>query len=404
MAPKKNIVILGAGTAGIMTAQGLSKALNPNEWSIQLVSDRPFHLHYIALLRVVITDDGGLAEKAINPLDRVFEAGRPGEIVVGEATRVEDGVVHLEDGRQLSYDYLVLATGTTWSGPLTFPKNVEDKDKWIADWREKFRKANDIVILGGGAVGIELSGELKHYYPNKNITLVQNDESLLNATYPEKFRTRVARKWKDLGVNLVLGDRATIPQGEYTSLTTEKGRTIKADLIVPTWGGHRNTEFLKSFDSTIITTGGNVRVLPTLRVPLTSGKTNVYAVGDVIDWAEQKQVAKVPGHVAVAVPNILAAIKNQQPPKVYKGGIEGILLPAGPSRGIMYLPFLWGLIFGDWVSSMIKSKNLYHSGECSPRGSEIEERPTKSIRLAAIPAKGHACKTSLSGPFYHILV
>ncbi|KAG8892455.1 hypothetical protein FRC00_012040, partial [Tulasnella sp. 408] len=154
MAPKKNIVILGAGTAGIMTAQGLSKALNPNEWSIQLVSDRPFHLHYIALLRVVITDDGGLAEKAINPLDRVFEAGRPGEVVVGEATRVEDGVVHLEDGRQLPYDYLVLATGTTWSGPLTFPKNVEDKDKWIADWREKFRKANDIVILGGGAVGI----------------------------------------------------------------------------------------------------------------------------------------------------------------------------------------------------------------------------------------------------------
>lgn len=361
MAPKKNIVVIGAGFAGIGTAQGLSKDLDPNEWSIQLVADRPFHLHYIALLRALITDDGGFAKTAINPLDRVFEAGRPGEIVIGNATRVEDGVVHLEDGRQLPYDYLVLSTGTTWGGPLAFPKNVEDKDKWIADWREKFRNANDIVILGGGAVGIELSGELKHYYPNKNVTLVQNDELLLNGTYPDKFRTRTTEKWKSLGVNVVLGDRASVPQGEYTSITTDKGRTIRADLIVPTWGGRRNTEFLKSFDSTIVTPEGNIRVLPTLRVPLTSGKTNVYAVGDVIDWAEQKQLAKIPGHVSVVVPNILAATRNQQPPKVYKGGMEGILLPAGPNRGIGYLPLLWGIILGDWFSAMIKSKALFVS-------------------------------------------
>ncbi|KAG8950633.1 hypothetical protein FRC04_007257 [Tulasnella sp. 424] len=359
MALKKNIVILGAGSAGITTAQNLSKALDPNEWSIQLVSDRPFHLHYIALLRVLVTEDGGLAEKAINPLDRIFQPGRPGEVVVGNATSVQDGVVNLEDGRQLPYDYLVIATGTTWAGPLTFPKSIDGKDKWIADWRERFRTANDIVILGGGAVGIELSGELKHYYPDKNVTLIHGDSLLMNTTYPDKFRTRVADKWKAMGVNLILGDRASVPQGEYTTITTEKGRAIKADLVVPTWGGRRNTEFLKSFDSTIVTAEGNIRVLPTLRVPLSNGKINVYAVGDVIDWPEQKQVAKVPKHVGVVVPNILASIKGQQAPKVYGGFIEGILLPAGPTAGITYLPFLWGIILGDWISSFLKSKTLF---------------------------------------------
>lgn len=361
MAAKKNIVILGAGFAGISTAQGLSKALNPNEWSIQLVSDRPFHLHYVALARVVITDDGGLAEKAINPLDRVFEPGRAGEVVIGNATSVQDGVVNLEGGRQIRYDYLVVATGSTFAGPLTFPKNVEDKDKWIAEWRGKFREANDIVILGGGAVGTELSGELRHYYPNKNVTVVHSENLLLNSTYPDKFRTRTTEKWRSLGVKLVLSDRANIPEGEYSSITTDKGETIRADLIVPTWGGRRNTDFLKSFDSAIVTAQGNIRVLPSLRVPLSNGKTNVYAVGDVIDWAEQKQLAKVPGHVSVVVPNILAAIKNQQPPKVYNGGMEGILLPAGPTAGIGYLPILWGITLGDWFSSMIKSKTLFVS-------------------------------------------
>lgn len=120
-----------------------------------LTDTKRSHLSFFSRLvaRVVITDDGGLAEKAINPLDRVFEPGRAGEVVIGNATSVQDGVVNLEGGRQIRYDYLVVATGSTFAGPLTFPKNVEDKDKWIAEWRGKFREANDIVILGGGAVG-----------------------------------------------------------------------------------------------------------------------------------------------------------------------------------------------------------------------------------------------------------
>ncbi|KAG8950635.1 hypothetical protein FRC04_007259 [Tulasnella sp. 424] len=358
MSPKNNIVIIGAGSAGVMTAQNLSKALDPNEWSIQLLSDRPFHLHYIALLRVLVTEEGGFAEKAINPLDRIFQPGRPGEVVVGNATSVQDGVVNLEDGRQLHYDYLVIATGTTWAGPLAFPKSIDGKDKWIADWREKFRTANDIVILGGGPVGVELSGELKHYYPNKNITLIHGYGFLINTTYPDRFRTRVAERWKAMGVNLILGDRASVPQGEYTTITTQKGRTIKSDLVVSTWGSRRNTAFLKSFDPTIVTSEGNIRVLPTLRVPLSNGKTNVYAVGDVIDWPEQKQAAKIQYHVGVVVPNILASIKGQKPPKIYGGMFEAILLPAGPKAGIMYLPFLWGIILGDWISSIIKAKTL----------------------------------------------
>ncbi|KAG8987103.1 hypothetical protein FRB90_003596 [Tulasnella sp. 427] len=86
---------------------------------------------------------------------------------------------------------------------------------------------------------------------------------------------------------------------------------------------------------------------------------HVHWLSNVIDWAEQKQVAKVPGQVGIVVPNILAAIKNQPPPKVYSGGMEGILLPAGPKAGIAYLPFLWGLILGDWFSTMVKSKTLF---------------------------------------------
>ncbi|KAG9021854.1 hypothetical protein FS837_006925 [Tulasnella sp. UAMH 9824] len=343
MSAKKNIVIIGAGSAGIHTAQGLSKALNPAQWSIQLVSNRQFHVHYVAMLRVLITDEGALAPKALNPLDKVFDTGKAGEIVYGEVVSVEDGAVNLDDGKQLPYDYLVIASGTTWDGPLAIPKTVEEKDKWIAEWREKFAKANDIVILGGGA----------------HVTLVHAEESLLNATYPQKFRKRVTDNLRSYGVNVILGDKATVPTQPYASVTTEKGEKVDADLVVPTWGGHRNTGYLTSFDSTIITPEGNIRVLPSLRVPLSSGKTNVYAAGDVIDWDEQKQLAKVPGHAGVVVANILASIQGKPASKTYKGPpMEVILLPAGPTKGVAYFGMLWGLVFGDWVTSLIKSKTL----------------------------------------------
>lgn len=60
---------------------------------------------------------------------------------------------------------LVLATGSKWPGPIDFPEDETDLHQFVAQWREKFRAASDIVIVGGGAVGVELSGEIRDEYP-----------------------------------------------------------------------------------------------------------------------------------------------------------------------------------------------------------------------------------------------
>lgn len=64
------------------------------------------------MLRAVVTSTGGFDKLALNPYDKLFAPGKAGEVVVGKVTRVEDGLAHLEDGSQLRYDYLVLATGS----------------------------------------------------------------------------------------------------------------------------------------------------------------------------------------------------------------------------------------------------------------------------------------------------
>jgi apoptosis-inducing factor 2 len=48
----------------------------------------------------------------------------------------------------------VLATGSHWQGPLNFPDDKADFRKYVDTWREKFKAAKDITVVGGGAVGI----------------------------------------------------------------------------------------------------------------------------------------------------------------------------------------------------------------------------------------------------------
>ena len=67
-------------------------------------------------------------------------------------------------------------------------------------------------------------------------------------------------------------------------------------------------------------------------VPLENGKQNVYACGDIIQWEQQKSLAKIPSHISVLVPNLLNAIQGQASTKNYKGFFEVLSIPLGPVR------------------------------------------------------------------------
>jgi NADH dehydrogenase FAD-containing subunit len=105
---------------------------------------------------------------------------------------------------------------------------------------------------------------------------------------------------------------------------------------------------------------------------------NIYAIGDVIDFEEQKQAAKAPKHAQIAAANILAQLSGGDPKKTYSGQPELIIITNGKVRccsqfdrsslshrvyvlqknGISYLGMLWGITLGNWFSSSMKGKEL----------------------------------------------
>ncbi|KAF8517270.1 FAD/NAD-binding domain-containing protein [Hysterangium stoloniferum] len=359
MAPKKQIVIVGGGAGGTAVARSLSEKSDSSKFEITLISPSPLYVYLVATPRMIVTDEGKLEDSALITLDKLFVNGN-GRVKQGKVASIlpnkgdGGGSVALETGESVPYDVLVLATGNRWSPSYVhFPTGREKAVEYVAGYREKIKAAKSIAIAGGGAVGVEVAGEISHYYPEKHVTIVHSGKALLNDAYPAKFRKDVARRLTKRNVELILGDK--IENAEST--TTTNGISLEVDFIIIATGSAPNNEWIgSSLGADVLAKSGYVNVKPTLQV---NGYNNIFALGDMIEWKEQKQIGKIAyGHLPIVVANVGDVANGATPKKVYKGSMEMIFISIGRG-GAGFVNALWGLMFGDWVVGSVKSKGLF---------------------------------------------
>jgi len=124
----KNLVILGAGTAGTMMLNKLHKALDVKEWKITIVDNEKDHYYQPGFLFIPF---GEYTRKdVVKPKKQFFPDEH--EMIESDIFKVlpEFNKVHLDNGIILDYDVLIIATGSR-----TAPEETEGlKDKlWYKD-------------------------------------------------------------------------------------------------------------------------------------------------------------------------------------------------------------------------------------------------------------------------------
>lgn len=107
----RRLVVLGGGTAGTMVANRLRRRLDRRQWQITVVDHDEVHAYQPGFLFIPFGQYR--EEEIVRSRRRLLDRGV--DLVLGEIDRVDSAanMVVLSDRRRLTYDYLVIATGTT---------------------------------------------------------------------------------------------------------------------------------------------------------------------------------------------------------------------------------------------------------------------------------------------------
>ncbi|KAJ6121212.1 FAD-dependent pyridine nucleotide-disulfide oxidoreductase, partial [Penicillium sp. IBT 18751x] len=191
------------------------------------------------------------------------------------------------------YDYLVVGSGLRRAFP-TVPRSIQ-RAKFL---QEAKRHAGDIrnaregvVIIGGGAVGVEMAAELKALVPEQKVTLIHSRKRLLSSEpLPDDFAERVETILHEMGVEVILEQRvvdtiAVDADGERCAwrLTLSGGQQLTTGHVLSAVSRPIPTSTYLSPEA--LTDDGYVKVHSSLQfsgsVP---NSEHHFAVGDVAAW------------------------------------------------------------------------------------------------------------------------
>lgn len=326
---RKRIVIIGGGFGGLK----LIDKLRHSDFQIVLLDRNNYH-QFQPLLYQVAT--AGLNAGSIAfPFRKDFHRYPDFHFRMTEVTRIlpEDSAVETTIG-MITYDYLVIAAGTTTNyfgmqniqaHALPMKSVVEAmtlRTRLLSNFEaaltesdpDKRRQLLNIVIVGGGATGVEIAGalaEMKRYilqkdYPDLssgqlNIYLIEGNSKLLSAM--SEGASRKAREFlEQMGVKLLLNTRVTDYQNG--TIILDPGTCIPAQTLIWVSGVTANT--FEGIPADSVGHGGRILTDEFNRV---KNLANIFAIGDICLQTEKDYPKGYPqvAQVAIQQGKLLAA-------------------------------------------------------------------------------------------------
>ena len=339
----QRVVVLGGGFGGVHTLLGLRGLAKKELIEVTLIS-REDHFLFTPLLHEVAS--GKIHSKSAGISISDFAKGRGITFIKAEVLSIDLLFKKVQTNLGLfAYDSLVIALGSSVNrfgvcGAESLPalKTLYDgeyikellvnlmaelKNQTGLDGSSETRKAR-IVIIGGGATGVEIAAEIADIFkPHKNekiqILLLEAGGGILSNTTP-RIKEVAERSLEKRGVQIMLGSSVARVQDKYIELPN--GDRINFDLAI--WTAGVKAADISLFPEQPKSNTGRLKVLSTLQL---ENYPCVFALGDIAgDYPMTAEVAV--SQARIVAENIEAHACEYQPSNfVYKS--KGMLLSLG---------------------------------------------------------------------------
>lgn len=365
---KKNIVIVGAGYAGILTAKKLAKKFKRNDdVTITIIDKNPYHVMLTELHEV-----GGhrVEEDAIRvSLKKIF-AGRKANVVLDTITSFNFDEKEVQGKlKAYPYDYLVISAG---SKPTFFGvKGAEEyaNTLWFYDdaiaIRHKMedlfieasrtpdeidrRKMLSFYVVGAGFTGVEMAGELAEYIPfacsNYEINPDEVSISIIDIldrtipNLPAALSNKVEKRLKKMGVNVILETNVTAIGPDYIE-TKCHDQVCRNPSGIVIWGAGIESADITGEAAKALASAKRGR-LETDQYLRSLDDESIYVIGDNLLFTPEGENTPVPQVVencehsaAAAAHNMEVAITGKGEMKKYKPSFHGFMVCVGGKYGV----------------------------------------------------------------------
>ena len=274
---KSDILIVGGSAAGIvvgMTARQYSKdaeiTLVRKEKQVCVPCAIPYIFGTLGSSDKDVIPDAILSKNGI-------------ELVVDEVQSIDRDrkTVATTTGETIGFDKLVLATG---SSPIVPPITGVDLDNvfvvnkdidYLNSLLKSLNKVKDVVVIGGGFIGVEFADEFKKR--GLNVAVVELLPHCLQLVFDEEFCIRAEEKLSEIGVNVITNNKADriLGDGKAEAVELMSGEKLRCDMVLLGIGVTPNTRLATEAGLKIGEKGG-IWVDPYMR----TSDENIFASGD----------------------------------------------------------------------------------------------------------------------------
>ncbi|KAG1769938.1 hypothetical protein EV702DRAFT_1140286 [Suillus placidus] len=305
--PTRTVAILGGSYGGSRAAQVLAEGM-PQGWRVVLV-DRNSHLNHVYnFSRYAVL--AGHEHKAFIPYINIPSSSLSDIPSCSSHVRVQATITSIDNHRiiltqnlpelqqsSLDFDYAIYALGSHLPSPIDLwnhqneggvkpnfeppeiPTYGGTKSEGISSLRERQKRveaATSVLVVGGGALGIQFASDIAAVYPQKRVTLLHSRRRLL-PKFDDAMHEEALQGLQELNVRVILGERLDFESLQHTSamkgsseprvVRTLSGREISADLLLLCTGQIPNTGLLRDMDPrTVAPDTGLACVLRTMQL------------------------------------------------------------------------------------------------------------------------------------------